>query len=207
MHNRTLAITIGINYLIIFVTAIFANFYVIDALKATPLEMINQHQFLVRLGAVAFLLASFSDIVVAWALKHFYKNNQLTDLSTYFRLTHAVIMAAAVFALLETLQAATASEVLSLVSRFNTLWLIGLFFFGFHLMLLARIAVKPKIITTLLFVAGAMYIVDTSAHFLLHNYDQYADMFLAMVAIPSIFGEMAFGLWMLFKGGKTKQHT
>ncbi len=44
--------------------------------------------------------------------------------------------------------------------------------------------------------------VDTSAHFLMDNYDSYSDVFLTLVAIPSIFGEMAFTVWLLIKGGK-----
>jgi len=36
----------------------------------------------------------------------------------------------------------------------------------------------------------------------MENYDAYADLFLTLVAIPSIFGEMAFAIWLLVKGGK-----
>ena len=71
-----------------------------------------------------------------------------------------------------------------------------------HLLFLSRIVKHIKIIPYALMAAGVMYIVDTSAHFLLANYDAYADIFLALVAIPSIFGEMAFALWLLIKGGK-----
>lgn len=201
MTKRTLSITAGINYLIIFFSAIFANFFVLESLVADPVSTVSSQSIMVRLGAVAFLVASFSDVVVAWALRHIYEKNILTTLSTYFRLMHAVIMGVAVFALIELLPLQSGPEILQLVSRFNTIWLIGLFFFGFHLMLLAWIVKKPKLITVFLFIAGLMYTIDTCAHFLLPNYNQYADIFLAMVAIPSIFGEMAFGLWLLFKGG------
>lgn len=44
-----------------------------------------------------------------------------------------------------------------------------------------------------------MYMVDTGAHFVLENYQSYADIFLALVAIPSILGEMAFSIWLLFQ--------
>jgi len=30
----------------------------------------------------------------------------------------------------------------------------------------------------------------------------YTGIFLTLVAIPSIFGEMAFSIWLLVKGGK-----
>jgi hypothetical protein len=77
-----------------------------------------------------------------------------------------------------------------------------------HLILLGRIVKEIKLIPFMLIIAGIMYIIDTSAHFLLANYQSYADTFLLLVAIPSIFGEMAFSLWLLFKGGgKHKQKT
>ena len=47
-----------------------------------------------------------------------------------------------------------------------------------------------------------MYMVDTVAHFSLSSYAEYSDVFLALVAIPSILGEMAFAIWLLLKGGK-----
>jgi hypothetical protein len=44
--------------------------------------------------------------------------------------------------------------------------------------------------------------VDTVAHFIMPNYSEYADVFLMLVAIPSILGEMAFAIWLLLKAGK-----
>ena len=49
-----------------------------------------------------------------------------------------------------------------------------------------------------------MYVVDTIAPFLLSNYSDLAPVFLLLVAIPSILGEMSFALFLLFKGGKSK---
>jgi hypothetical protein len=47
-----------------------------------------------------------------------------------------------------------------------------------------------------------MYMVDTVAHFLLQNYKEYSSIFLALVAIPSIIGEMSLAIWLLVRGGK-----
>jgi hypothetical protein len=93
-------------------------------------------------------------------------------------------------------------EMLRQVDIFNFIWLIGLFFFGIHLILLGRIIKKPGFIVVFLIIAGIMYMVDTSAHFLLQNYDDYSSLFLALVAIPSIIGEMSLAIWLLLKGGK-----
>ena len=79
------------------------------------------------------------------------------------------------------------------------------FLFGIHILLLSKIAIIPRIIKVFLAIAGVMYIVDTIAHFSLSNYSDFASVFLILVAIPSIFGEMSFALWLLIKGGNTEK--
>jgi len=111
-------------------------------------------------------------------------------------------MLAAIFALPALFNATSSAEFLGLVDDFNNMWLIGLFFFGAHLIILARIVPIPKWIMLFLTLAGIMYMVDTVAHFLMPDYADYADLFMALVAIPSILGEMAFAIYMLVKGGK-----
>lgn len=207
MTPRTLAKLTGISYLIIFFSAIYANFFVLEALLNDPLGTIEQQGAAVRLGIVAFLLTVVFDVVVAWALYELYKNHTLTRLSTYFRMMHAAIMGVAIFALPLALNATTVDAVLGHIEVFNTIWLIGLFFFGIHLILLGKILRQPKLIAVVLVIAGLMYMVDTVAHFVLPNYDSYADIFLAMVAIPSVVGEMSLAIWLLVKGGKYTQNS
>lgn len=200
---RTLSIITGISYLIIFFAAIFANFFVLESILENPLIAIQEHHVMVRFGIIAFLITVVFDVVIAWALFLLFKEHKLSVLSTFFRLMHAVIMGVAIFALPLALSLTTASQILYQINIFNTIWLIGLFFFGLHLILLGRIIQKPKIISVFLIIAGIMYMLDTTAHILLSNYEDYKTVFLAMVAIPSIIGEMWFALWLLMKGGKT----
>lgn len=202
MKPRKLAIIAGSSYLVIFFAAIFANFFVLESILQEPLVTIQEHHVLVRFGILAFLVTVVFDVVVAWALYELYKNHHLSGLSTLFRMMHAAIMGVAVFTLPVALMATTGQEILKQVDIFNFIWLIGLFFFGIHLILLGRIIKKPGFIVVFLIIAGIMYMVDTSAHFLLQNYDDYSSLFLALVAIPSIIGEMSFAVWLLLKGGK-----
>jgi hypothetical protein len=192
----------GISYVIIFFAAIFANFFVLEKLLEAPVETIRQNQAMVRLGILAFLLTVVFDVVVAWALYELYKTHPLSGLSTYFRMMHAAIMGVAIFALPLALTSTTESEILAKADTFNIIWLIGLFFFGIHLILLGRIVKTPRVIAFFLIVAGVMYMLDTAAHFLLPDYDAYKTLFLALVAIPSIVGEMSFAIWLLLKGGR-----
>jgi len=202
MNTRKIAIVTGVSYLIIFFAAIFANFFVLESLKQKPLETIIEQHTIVRFGILAFLITVVFDVVVAWGLFELYRKHHFTRLSTYFRLMHAAIMAVAVYALVFTLTSDDADNILQLVNTFEIIWLIGLFFFGAHLILLAGIIKRPKWIAFFLLLAGIMYMVDTAAHFLLPNYQALAGIFLALVAVPSIFGEMAFTVWLLLKGGK-----
>lgn len=191
----------GISYLIIFFAAIFANFFVLESILNDPLQTIQDNHMMVRFGILAFLITVVFDVVVAWALLELYKENILSKLSTMFRMMHAAIMSVAVFALVLALSSTSSQEILKQVDIFNIIWLIGLFFFGVHLILLGRIIGKPKIIGIFLALAGAMYMVDTGAHFVFPDYESYASVFLALVAIPSIVGEMSFSVWLLIKGG------
>ncbi|MBS4057731.1 MAG: DUF4386 domain-containing protein [Bacteroidales bacterium] len=202
MKPRTLSIIAGVSYLIIFFAAIFANFFVLESILKDPLTTIQENHVIVRFGILAFLITVVFDVVVAWALFELYKINILSGLSTLFRMMHAAIMGVAIFALPIAIGSNTGQEILKQVDNFNIIWLIGLFFFGIHLILLGIIIGKPKIIAVFLVIAGIMYMVDTSAHFLLQNYDEYGSIFLALVAIPSIVGEMSLAIWLLIKGGK-----
>ena len=202
IEQRTLALIAGTSYLIIFFSAIFANFFVIESLISDPLTTVQRNHVYVRAGILAFMATVVFDVVVAWALYELYKGDDLSALSALFRMMHASIMGVAIFTLPEVLVLNTGEEILKQVHTFNTIWLIGLFFFGVHLILLAKIVARPKFIALFLSLAGAMYMVDTTAHLALPNYETYASYFLALVAIPSILGEMSFSIWLLLKGGK-----
>jgi hypothetical protein len=202
MEQRKLSVIAGISYLIIFFAAIFANFFVLQSLLNDPVLTVGENHMMVRFGILAFLITVVFDVVVAWALLELYRNHALSLLSTLFRMMHAAIMAVALFALVVALSSAGSEEILKQAGIFNIIWLIGLFFFGIHLILLGRIIGRPGIIAVFLVIAGVMYMIDTAAHFVLPDYESYAPIFLALVAIPSILGEMAFAIWLLVRGGK-----
>lgn len=202
LNARTLSLVAGGSYWVIFIAAIFANFFVLETLIADPIATVQQYHGLVRAGILAFLITVVFDVIVAWSLNELFKEHPLSALSTLFRMMHAAIMGVAIFALPEVLTLASGEEILRQVSIFNTIWLLGLFFFGIHVVLLGIIFSRIRIIEWLLIVAGAMYMIDTVAHFVLPDYSEYASLFLALVAIPSLLGEMSFAMWLLMKGGK-----
>ena len=202
LKPRTLSLIAGLSYLVIFFAAMFANFFVLESILNDPLNTIQHNHLLVRAGILAFLITVVFDVIVAWVLYELFKEHSLSGLSTLFRMMHAAIMGVAIYALPMALVSITSEEALKQIDFFNTIWLIGLFFFGVHLILLGKIIGKPKIIAIFLVIAGIMYMLDTTAHFMLPNYEIYGSVFLALVAVPSILGEMSFSVWLLIKGGK-----
>lgn len=202
MQKSTLYLVAGISYLVIFFAAIFANFIVLDSLNSNPLQTLRDNSFAVSLGIMAFMVTVVFDVIVAWALHLLESKNPLTLLSTLFRMMHASIMGVAIFSLVGLLGMREQETIIGMIEQFNTIWLIGLFFFGIHLVLLAKIMHIPHWMATFITIAGVMYVVDTTAHFTLSQYDQYADLFLALVAVPSIVGEMSFTVWLINKGRK-----
>ena len=192
----------GSGYWVIFFAAIFANFFVLEYIRDNPLETIQKSNAMVRVGILAFMLTVVFDVIVAWALYELYKRHPLSFLSTLFRMMHASIMGVAIFALPAVFNLDSNEEILEQVDIFSTTWLLGLFFFGVHIIILGFIINKPRVITFFLILAGTMYMVDTAVHFTLSRYEEYASILLVLVLIPSILGEMSLAIWLLVNGGK-----
>lgn len=218
---RRAALIAGVGYVLLFGLAVFANFFVREGLvvaddaQATAAN-IAESETLFRLGLVAFLAIFLIDIVVAWAL-HILFRTQHRDLSlvaAWSRLVYTVFLGVAAIFFFQALafyDSAAVADVMSAAERnaqaliglelFNSAWLIGLAAFGLHLIVLgflvARSVETPRWLGQLMMVAGAAYIIDTTAHTVLANYADHADAFLVMVLVPSVVAEGWFGLWLL----------
>ncbi len=218
----------GSGYLIIFITGIFANFFVLeslvvpgDATSTATNIMDNGMQF--RVGIFGFLIMVIFDVVLVWALYLLFKpvNKDLSLLAAWLRLVNATIFGVALyhlFGVLELLGGADYltvfnkdqlyAQVMLLLDAFNSTWLVGLVFFGLHLFFLGYLIIKssyvPGIIGILLVVAAFGYLIDSFANFLLPSYDDYKDIFLLIVIVPGIIGELSLTFWLLIKGIKVQ---
>jgi hypothetical protein len=219
----------GFANLIVFVLAIFANFFVVEGLiepgdAAATAANIMDSEGLFRSGLVAFTVVFVLDLVITWALYVFFKtvNRDLSMLAALFRLVYTVLLGVALIGFFLVLQLVSGAGYLSVFESgqldaqvmlsldvFNYGWLIGLVCFGVHLILLGYLILKsgfiPRVLGILLILAGAGYVIDTFANALLANYDDYATVFLLIVAVPSVVGELAFTIWLLWRGGKAHQ--
>jgi hypothetical protein len=226
VHPRRAAVIAGIGYVVLFVLALFANFVVREGLivtgdAAATAANIGESEGLFRLGLFSFVGIFAIDVVVAWALYIVFRstNRDLSLVTAWFRLVYTILLGVALVFFFQALQlldganylAAFSSEQLNAqalvaLDTFNSTWLIGLLAFGVHLVFLGYLAMKsgtaPTALGFVLMVAGTTYVIDTVAHSLLANYNDYAGLFVAIVAVPAIIGEGWFGLWLLLKGGK-----
>lgn len=202
-------------YGVIIVLAIVANFLALGSVlepgqpEATA-NALAEHASMVRLGALAFLGIALADVVVAWALHVLLSpvHRDLSLLAAWFRLAYTVVLLAAVSLLVvavwisETggaLGPAQDGAVLLTLATFDLVWVVGLAAFGAHLLVVAdlmRRARGPRWLAALLAAAGAAYLLDSAAHLVIADYQAHADLFLAMVAIPSVVGEVGLGVWL-----------
>lgn len=216
----------GVGYLVIFVLAFFANFFVLSRLIAPgnpslTAENIMGAEGLFRSGIASFLVVLLCDLAVGWALFVLFRpvSRSLSILATMFRMAYTVIHGGSllmlVFALRllgggEWLGAFETNQVHTLALMFldghNYGFVIALTFFGVHLAVLGYLIIKsgylPKALGVLLILSAFGYVFDTFANIMLPNYADYADIFLAIVAVPSIISEFWLCLWLLL--GKVK---
>ncbi len=226
---RRAALIAGFGYLLIFILAIFANFFVRERLidpddAGATFTNIADSEFLFRLGLVGFLIVFVVDVVIAWALYILFQgvNASVSLLAAWFRLVYTAFLGVALiffFVVLELAsgaaylaafdQGALDAQVMLSLDAFDYAWLIGLVSFGLHLMLLGYLmfasGFASRALGVLLTVAGAAYVFDTLAHALLSNYDDHATVFLLIVAVPSVVAELAFTVWLLARGGRQQE--
>ncbi|MBK5441793.1 MULTISPECIES: DUF4386 domain-containing protein [unclassified Peribacillus] len=220
----------GFGLLLMAILAIFSNFSVFNGLiisddAATTANNIITNEMLFRSGFISFVIVLILDVLLAWALYVLLKpvNKNLAMLAAWFRLVYTAIFGIALHNFLNVLQLLSGTEYLTvfttdqlqaqvmlLVNAFNNGWIIGLVFFGSHLFVVGYLIIKsggyiPRMIGFFLVIASAGYLIDSFAHFLLPNYTDYKTIFLLVVAVPGVIGELSLAFWLLIKGVKVQQ--
>lgn len=220
---------VGVGLLLMAILAMFSNFSVLEGLivfddAAATATNIMTNEMLFRTGFISFVIVLILDVLLAWALYVLLKpvNKNLAMLAAWFRLVYTAIFGFALHNFLGVLQLLSGTEylaaftpeqihaqVLSLIDAFNNGWLIGLVFFGFHLFVVGYLIIRsggymPRLIGIFLVIASAGYVIDSFAHFLLTNYTDYKTIFLLIVAIPGVIGELSLAFWLLIKGVKVQ---
>jgi hypothetical protein len=220
---RTAARVAGLGYAALFVLAVFANFFVRERLvdmddPAATVGNLVADQTLYRAGLAAFVVVFLLDVAVAWALYVLLRpaGTARSLVAAWFRLVHTVFLAVGVTSMFLALQFATGGSLVAgldagqreswtllALELFTYTWLIGLAAFGVHLILVGRLVASglgSRLLGLVLAVAGGAYVLDTFAYTLLADYADHENLFLAIVAVPSVIAELGFTVWLLKRG-------
>ncbi len=216
----------GLGYLIIFISGFFANFFVLEGLvvggeAAATFDNIRNNLLQFRWGIVSFLIMVVADVLLAWLLYLLLApaDKRLSLLSAWLRLVNGAIFGLALFHLFDVLQlfsgadyltafapADLTAQVMLSLGSFNYTWLIGLVFFGLHLLVLGYLVIKsgyiPKVLGFLLLLSALGYLTDSFAQFLMPHYADYQSIFQTIVVVAGVVGELSFTAWLLVKGVK-----
>lgn len=216
----------GLGYLIIFISGFFANFFVLEGLvvdgdAVATFENIGNNLLQFRWGIVSFLIMVVADVLMAWLLYLLLApvNKHLSQLSAWLRLVNGAIFGLALFHLFDVLQLLSGADYLAAIDpadlaartmlslgSFNYTWLIGLVFFGLHLLVLGYLVLKsgylPKALGILLLLSAMGYLIDSFAQFLMPQYADYQSIFQLIVVVAGVVGEFSFTAWLLVKGVK-----
>ena len=163
MNQTKLIIKVaGYSYLLIFLFGIFANFFVIESMvvpgnAAETTKNIIANESLYRIGIFSFVLMVIFDALVAWALYILLKpvNKNVSLLAAWLRVINCSIFGIALYSLINVLHLISSAEYLAAIeiswielqimlsiNSFNSVWLIGLVFFGVHLSVLGYLIYK-----------------------------------------------------------------
>lgn len=221
---RKVSLLGGLGYVVIFITGIFANFFVLEELKvvgdeAMTFQNFKENSSLVGLALNAFIAMVIFDVILTWVLYVLFKKQhpKLSLITALLRLINAVLFGAALFHFTTIFNLISnpvssqgaAQELTAALQGFNDVWLIGLVFFGAHLILMSVLLCRServgKLIPGLLMIAGIGYLVDTALQFGYADYASIAEISTLVVVLPGIIGELSLTGWLLFKAGKERR--
>lgn len=225
-YQRKSALTAGISLIIMTLAAFFSYGLVLGRLvvQGDPSATFNNlmsSNTLFHAGILGWLIVLICDIVVAWSFYIFLKpfNKSLSLLAAWLRLAYASILGIAILNLIFVLILMNSMDYFSLfkmnqlqayveplLEAFNMIWSMGLIIFGGHLMIVGYLAFKsdiiPKVVSILLLIASISYIIIHLCYTFLPQYNGITTMLESILSVPMSLGELGFGIWLLFKGGK-----
>ena len=228
ISTRKSAIIVGISLLAMAIAAIFSyGIVLVPIIKnegaITTVDAIKSSALLFRLGILGWLLILVLDVIVAWALYHFFKrvNKNIAILTTWFRVIYTVFLATGILCLVLALSLATYPNNLEgfsttllntlvefFLNAFITIWTIGLIVFGLHLAGLSYLAIKHHAIhntfSIFLAIAAFSYIVLSIAKIVLPTYQSQIATAESILSAPMAISEIGFAVWLLIKGGKAE---
>ncbi len=210
------AIIAGASLLLMAITAGFSFGYAYSQIVVlgdanTTLQNLLNSKGLFQAEILGWCLILVLDVIVAWALYHFFKsvNKSISALTAWIRIIYSIILGMAIAqlmkicSLLTVTNEVTAKLVMYHFQSFENIWTLGLIAFGFHLIGLGYLALKSKLrfLGVLLIIAGFSYsLVCTLKQF--QSLESLATNLEMILSIPMTVGELGFAVWLLVRGRK-----
>jgi uncharacterized protein DUF4386 len=205
---RTAAMVAGLGLLLMAILSPIAYLSTFQSLVKFDNATLTAQNILNSMGAfrtciLLLFTVAILDIVVAWALYILLvpANKNLSALAAWLRVIYASIFIFAVSKLYIALQLITtdASEAMSFLKAFQSIWDKGLILFGFHLLVLGYLAFRsgyiPKWLGVFLVLASMGYIIDGFGKIL-------SPVYSLNIAQFTFVGEVLLLFWLLWKGFK-----
>jgi hypothetical protein len=223
LMSAAVARTGGISLIVMAVAAALSYGYIHGSLviggdNAATVSNLQASSLLFRAEILGWVLIIACDIIAAWALYLVLKPVQpgLSLLGAWLRLSYTAVLGVAVSSLVivsvltggsnQDVSGFTSGELLAEVmlflQAFEAVWSVGLILFGGHLLIIGLLAVRsgniPKLISVLLLLAGAGYIVIHLCGTLFPEYEEFIEVATWVFMLPMTAGELGLGLWLLF---------
>lgn len=230
-EQRQAALAAGTALFAMAPAAFFSLGYVLERLVAegnagVAFANLVSSPLLFKAGILGWLFVLISDIVVSCALYMFLKpiHPLLSLLGTSLRLLYTAILAMAVANLLPaSLLASDLPAISGLpidqrqalamlhLEAFDSIWSLGLILFGGHLLVVGCLAWRsdriPRIVSFLLLLASLGYVIVHLGYTLFPGDGGMTALLEKLFMLPMTVGELGFGLWLLFRGGKAAIRT
>lgn len=199
---RFWSITSGISLLIMAIAAGYAygfsfNQIYVENNTLQTMTNIQSNSTLFYSGAIVWCLILATDIIVSYGFYRFLKpiHKPIALISGSLRLTYSVFLAIGIAFLF-----GKNTEI------FLKMWSLGLFVFGFHL-IITGIGVlisteTHNLLGLLLIIAGIGYSLIHGLQNFIPQVSTFATYLETYLTIPMTVGELSFGIWLLIKGGR-----
>jgi hypothetical protein len=218
---QTYARIVGVLYLILFFLGPLAFFMgrtsvVVPGDPAATVQNLMASESMFRIGMVAETLIVLIEIVVSGILYALFRpvNRPISLASSFARFAQSILQSVNLFTAVPALMllagagylaAFETEQVNALVLLFmNTnafMIMIWGILFGLHLLLLGFLVYKsgflPRILGILLILGGVGYLLQSYGHILAPQFDAVLATVVLILSIP---GELAFTVWLLWKG-------
>jgi hypothetical protein len=218
---RTYARAVGVLYLLLFILGPFAFFMgrtsiVVPGDPAATLGKLMVSESMFRLGMVAETLIILIEIVVSAILYVLLRpvSRPLSLASTLARFAQSVLQAVSLLTAVPALLilGGSRSPAAFEPNQFGALVLVSMdvnafviiiwgLLFGFHLLLLGSLVYRsgfwPKSLGVLLILGATGYLLQSYGHLVAPQFDSILGTVVIVLSVP---GELAFTVWLLWKG-------